>query len=102
MRLGFGVAVGFFVALSTTAFASDRDAIITSCEARYKAPERTCACMADKAIAEFDAKELVFFEAIVEKGVMGAMSAAPAGLTQEEANHVAGRVSVLPAECVNG
>jgi len=101
MRFRFGLAMGLAVAFSSTAIAADRDIIITSCEGRLHAPERTCACMADKAVAEFNAKELVFFEAIMAKGVAGAMTGT-AGLTNDEMNHVAGRVSVMPSECVAG
>ncbi len=93
---------GIALALSSGAFASDRDSIIESCHTRLNAPERTCGCMADKAIAEFNTRELAFFMAIMARGVAGAMTAAPAGLTQSEMAHVANRVSVLPAECVAG
>jgi hypothetical protein len=103
MRGGLGLAAAIvFVLSSGAALASDRDSIIESCQTRLKAPARTCGCMADKAIAEFNARELAFFMAIMARGVAGAMTAAPAGMTQAEMMHVAGRVQMMPAECVNG
>ncbi len=103
MRVGLRLAAGMILAFfGGSALAADRDTIISSCETRLAAPARTCACMADKAIAEFNARELTFFEAVMEKGVMGAMGGAPAGMTQAEMTHVASRVQVMPAECVNG
>ncbi len=102
MRPVFGLALGVVMTLSSAALASDRDSIIESCTTRLKAPDRTCACIADKAIAEFNERELTFFVAMVARGVAGAMSAVPSGMTNEEMTHVAGRMQVMPAECVNG
>ncbi len=103
MRGGLVLAVGFVLAMSSgAALASDRDSIVDSCQTRLKAPARTCACIADKAVAEFNARELAFFVAMMARGIAGAMTAAPAGMTQAEMTHVASRMQVMPAECVNG
>ncbi len=87
---------------ANAAQASDRDSIITSCETRLKSPERTCTCIADKAIREFNERELAFFVSMVTRGAGIAMSAPPAGMTQAEMIHVASRMQVMPSECVNG
>ena len=102
MRWGSWPTAVVFTLLTSAAFASDRDTIIESCTTRLKSPERTCACMADKAIAEFNERELAFFVAMVSKGVAGAMTAAPAGMTRDEMTHVASRMQIMPAECVAG
>ncbi len=102
MHRGLALAAGIALLSAGAALASDRDTIVASCETRLKAPARTCECMADKAITEFNARELAFFSAIMAKGVAGAMSAAPSGVTNDEMTHVANRVSLLPAECVGG
>jgi hypothetical protein len=80
------------------ALADERDTIMQSCQIQATIPSSACPCITDKVLAEFNEKEMAFFLAVITQDKSG-QAAAQGNMTINELQHVAMRMTALPAEC---